>query len=128
MTNPAELLRRVKRIAVVGCSASPGKDAHDVPLLMLQHGYDIIPVNPKAPEIFGVKAYKTLAEIPGPIDMVNVFRPSEETPDVARQAVAVGAKALWLQLGIANPEAKRIAEDAGLEYVENRCVKIELKR
>lgn len=127
MTDPADLLGRVKRIAVVGCSASPGKDAHDTPRLMLQKGFDIVPVNPVADEIFGVKAYKRLADVPGPIDMVNVFRPSEEAPDIARQAVEAGAKALWLQLGIAHPEARRIATEAGLEYVEDRCMKIELR-
>jgi predicted CoA-binding protein len=95
---------------------------------MLQHGYDIIPINPNAHHVFGRPAYRALADVPGEIDMVNVFRPSEEAADVARQAAMRGAKALWLQLGIRSDEARRIAEAAGMAYVENRCVKIELHR
>ena len=128
VTDPVELLRRSKRIAVVGCSATPGKPAHDVPRMALEHGFDIVPVNPSAPEIFGLKAYKSLAEVPGPIDIVDVFRPAAEAPDVARQAVAVGAKALWLQLDITSEEARRIARDAGLDYVEDRCLRIEIQK
>lgn len=126
--DPVELLAKKPRIAVVGCSASPGKDAHDVPMLMLSKGYDIVPVNPRAGEIFGKKAYASLAEVPGDIDVVNVFRPSAEAADVARQAVAAGAKAVWLQLGITSDEARRIATDAGLAYVEDRCMKVEQAR
>lgn len=128
MTDPVALLERTKRIAVVGCSATQGKPAHDVPKMALDHGYDIVPVNPTAAEIFGRKAYKTLAEVPGPIDMVNVFRPAAEAPEIARQAVAVGAKALWLQLDIRSEEARRIARDAGLDYVEDRCVSVEMRK
>lgn len=128
MTDPVTLLKNAKTIAVVGCSATPGKDAHEIPKLMLAHGYDIIPVNPSAPEIFGRRAYKTLAEVPVPIDIVDVFRPAAEAPEVARQAVAVGAKALWLQLGLVSDEARRIAEAAGLAYVEDRCLKVEHRK
>lgn len=112
----------------MGCSATPGKAAHDTPRYALEHGYDVVPVNPSTTEIFGRKAYKTLAEVPGPIDIVDVFRPAPEAPEIARQAVAVGAKALWLQLGLRSDEARRIAEAAGLAYVEDRCVKIEIQR
>ncbi len=125
MTHPRDILSRSRRIAVVGCSASPGKEAHDVPRFLLESGFDVQPVNPVASEIFGRKAYKALADVPGPIDLVNVFRPAEEAPGVARQAVAAGAKALWLQLGIRSPEARRIAEEAGLAYVEDRCIRTE---
>ncbi len=126
--DPVDLLRRFRRIAVVGCSATPGKDAHEIPKHMLHHGYDIIPINPGAAEIFGVRAYPTLADAPGPIEIVDVFRPPAEAPAVARQAVAAGAKALWLQLGIRSEEARRIAEEAGLLYVEDRCLKVELRK
>ena len=82
-------------------------------------------MNPTASEIFGRKAYKSLAEVPGPIDIVEVFRPSPETPEVARQAAAAGAKALWLQSGITHPEARAVAEKAGMAYVEDRCMMVE---
>lgn len=122
MTNPRELLAKSRRIAIVGCSATPGKDAHEVPALILRKGWDVQPVNPSAAEIFGRKAYKRLADVPGPIDVVNVFRPAAEAPEVARQAVEAGAKALWLQTGIRSAEARRIAEEAGMEYVEDACI------
>jgi predicted CoA-binding protein len=126
--DPVDLLRRYHRIAVVGCSATPGKDAHEIPRYMMAHGYDVVPVNPVAPEILGVRAYPRLADVPGPIGIVDVFRPAAEAPAVAQQAVEVGAKALWLQLGIRSPEARRIAEDAGLLYVEDRCLKVEHRK
>jgi predicted CoA-binding protein len=94
---------------------------------MRGHGWKIIPVNPRGGTILGVPAYKTLADAPKP-GLVNVFRPSDQTPDIARQAVAAGATALWLQLHIASDEARRIAEEAGLIYVENRCLIIEQRR
>lgn len=128
VTDPADLLRRAKRIAIVGCSATPGKPAHDVPKFALEHGYDIVPVNPAATEIFGLKVYRTLAEVPGTLDVVDVFRPAEEAPDIARQAVAVGANALWLQTGIVSEEARRIARDAGLDYLEDACLRTEIRR
>ena len=119
--DPLDLLARSRTIAVVGCSATPGKDAHDIPQ-RISRRYEVHPVNPKADEIFGRKAYRSLADVPGPVDIVNVFRPSEEAPGVARQAVAAGAKALWLQTGIRSEEARRIAEEAGLAYVEDVCI------
>lgn len=128
MTDPRALLGRVKRIAVVGCSATPGKPANYVPEAAIEAGYDVVPVNPTVPEILGRKAYATLADVPGPIDMVQVFRPAAEAPAIAREAVALGAKALWLQTGIASEEARRIATAAGLDYVEDRCVSVELAR
>lgn len=128
MDDPLEVLRQTKRIAVVGCSATPGKDAHDVPRRVLEMGYDVVPVNPRGGEIFGRPVYRSLSDVPGPIDVVNVFRPSDETPPVAREAVAVGAKALWLQTGIAHPESERIAKEAGLRYVENACIMVLARR
>src|SRR5262249_56458101 len=105
-------------IAVVGASRDPGKEAHTVPRQIAAHGWRVIPVNPYADEIFGVRCYPTLADVPEPVDMVNVFRPSAGAPDVARQAVAIGAKALWLQLGIANPEARAVAAAGGPAHVQ----------
>src|SRR5205814_6175234 len=111
-------------IAVVGASRDPGKVAHSVPRQIMRHGWHVIPVNPYADEIWGQKCYHSLADIPEPVDMVNVFRPSADTPEVARQAVAIGAKALWLQLDIRSSEARQIAESAGLEYVEDECTAV----
>jgi predicted CoA-binding protein len=122
------ILRRYDAITVVGASKVPGKAAHYVPEHMQRHGWRIIPVNPTATTVLGETAYPALAEVPGPVGLVNVFRPSPQTPDVARQAVAAGASALWLQLGIASAEARQIAEGAGLLYVENRCLIIEQRR
>jgi hypothetical protein len=95
---------------------------------MRRHGWRIIPVNPHADEILGERVYRTLADVPQQVGLVDVFRPSGATPDFARQAVAAGATALWLQLGIASAEARAIAEDAGLLYVEDRCLIIEQRR
>ena len=126
--DPVDVLRHSKAIAVVGCSATPGKDAHEIPRFMLAHGYDIIPVNPTAPEIFGRRVFRSLAEIDRPVDLVDVFRPAAEAPEVARQAAAIHAKGLWLQLGIKSDEARRIAQEAGMRYVEDRCLKVEHRR
>jgi predicted CoA-binding protein len=122
------ILTTYDTITVVGASAAPTKAAHYVPAHMQQHGWRIIPVNPHADAILGEPVYRTLREVPEQIGLVNVFRPSGQTPDFARQAVAAGATALWLQLGIASPEARAIAEEAGLLYVEDRCLIIERRR
>jgi hypothetical protein len=124
----ARLLRTHATITVVGASNATAKAAHYVPVHMQQHGWRIIPVNPRGGEIVGEKAYRTLAEVPEPVGLVDVFRPSDKAPDIARQAVAAGADALWLQLHIVSDEARRIAEDAGLDYVEDRCLIIEQRR
>jgi uncharacterized protein len=122
------ILTTYDTITVVGASAAPAKAAHYVPAHMQRHGWRIIPVNPHADAILGEQVYRTLRDVPGQIGLVNVFRPPEQTPDVARQAVAAGATALWLQLGIASPQARAIAEEAGLLYVEDRCLIIEQQR
>lgn len=123
MNDPVELLDRSRSIAVVGCSATPGKDAHEIPLHLLTHGYEVYPVNPGAKEIFGRKVFPTLADAPRPIDIVNVFRPAEEAPAIAQLAVDTGARALWLQTGLRSVEARRIATEAGLAYVEATCIR-----
>ncbi len=123
-----QILRHYDTITVVGASNAPGKPAHYVPEHMQDHGWRIIPVNPTAERVLGEPAYPTLAEVPEQVGLVGVFRPSAATPDIARQAVAAGASALWLQLHISSVEAREIAEAAGLLYVENRCLIIEQGR
>lgn len=116
------LLERSMTIAVVGASTNPAKESSVITGMLIDAGFDVIPVHPTATEIRGRKAYPALADVPRPIDIADVFRPSEQTPDIARQAVAAGARALWLQSGIASAQARRIAAEGGLEYVEDRCV------
>ena len=111
-----------KTIAVVGASGSEEKPAHTIPRYLQRNGYRIIPVNPRGGELLGEKVYERLTDIEEPIDVVDVFRPSAETPDVARDAVEVGAKVLWLQEGIENDEAERIASDGGLKVVMDTCM------
>ncbi len=123
-----QILSSYDTITVVGASASPAKAASYVPAHMQRHGWRIIPVNPHASQILGEPVYRTLADIPEPVGLVDVFRPSAQTPDIARQAVAAGATALWLQLGIASAEARANAEDAGRLSVEDRCLIIEQRR
>ncbi|MCL5101880.1 MAG: CoA-binding protein [Candidatus Marsarchaeota archaeon] len=117
-----DILSRFRLIAVVGCSRNEGKPSHDVPEYLQNAGYRIIPVNPSADSILGEKSYKTLLDIPFSIEVVDVFRPAPEAPEIARQAVKIKAKALWLQEGIFNEEAKKIAEDNGLLFVMDRCM------
>ncbi len=122
------LLTSVTTIAVVGASANPEKPSGEVPIWLVEAGFTMIPVNPKADEIAGQKVYRSLAEIPVPIDVVDVFRPSEETPDVARQAAEVGAKVLWLQLGITSDDARATAAEAGMTYLEDICIGATVRR
>jgi uncharacterized protein len=123
-----QILTGYDTITVVGASADPAKAAHRVPAVMQRHGWRIVPVNLRGGRLLGEQAYRTLAEVGEQVGLVDVFRPSAQAPDVARQAVAVGATALWLQLGIASDEARTIAAGAGLLYVENRCLSIEQRR
>ena len=120
-----QAILEMKTIAVVGLSPNPARTSHGVSHYMQASGYTIIPVNPGQDTIMGLTAYARLADIPGPVDIVNVFRRPEYTPEVAAEAVAIGARALWLQLGIHNAEALRIALDGGLLAVEDRCIKVE---
>jgi predicted CoA-binding protein len=122
------ILRRYDTITVVGASDAPAKAAHYVPAHMQDHGWRIIPINPRADLILGERVYRSLADVPEQVGLVDVFRPSAATPDIARQAVEAGASALWLQLGIASEEARAIAEGAGLLYVEDRCLIVEQRR
>jgi predicted CoA-binding protein len=122
------ILATYDTITVVGASGAPAKAAHYVPAYMQQHGWRIIPVNPYRDEILGQPVHRTLADVPEQVGLVDVFRPPHRAPDVARQAVAAGASALWLQLGIASAEARAIATAAGLLYVEDRCLIVEQRR
>ncbi|WBB77639.1 CoA-binding protein [Micromonospora sp. WMMD882] len=125
MRSPSQILADAAVIAVVGASRDPGKAAHGVPVEMQRHGWRIIPVNPTADELFGEPVYRSLADIPHPVDLVDVFRPARDAVQVVREAIAIGAPAVWLQLGIVSPEARRLAEEAGIDYVEDRCLIIE---
>jgi predicted CoA-binding protein len=122
------LLEEFSTFAVVGLSSDPTKAAHSVPAAMQAYGWRVIPVNPHADTILGEQVYRRLGDIPGGVGFVNVFRPARDCPDIARQAVAAGATALWLQLGIVSAEAREIAESAGVLYVEDRCIAVERAR
>ena len=120
------ILQQSNNIAVVGLSDDPSKVSHMVSQAMQQKGYRIIPVNPNATSILGEKCYARLQDIPDKVDIVNVFRRPEHTPPIAADAVEIGAKVLWLQLGIANDEAASIAEQGGLQVIMDRCIKVEI--
>jgi len=115
----------MKNIAVVGMSKDPSKDAHHVPKYLIDNGYNVIPVNPTAEEILGRKSYKSLLDVPDRIDIVDVFRPSEHVPPVVKDAIAKGAKVVWMQLGISNNEAAQQASKHGIKVVFNRCMLVE---
>ena len=116
------ILENARTIAIVGASAKPERPSHEIMKILMSRGYQCIPVTPRDELVLGQKAYKTLAEIPEAIDIVDVFRRSAVTPDIARQAVEIRAKVLWLQLGISNDEAAAIAEAGGLKVIMNRCI------
>ena len=122
MTTPRAVLEQATTIAVVGMSNNESKAAFAIPAGLQSAGFTVIPVNPNADEILGEKAYPRLADVPAAVDIVNVFRPSAEAPDIAREAVAIGAKALWLQKGLGSAEAREIAEAGGLAYLEDLCI------
>lgn len=120
----------LETVAVIGCSTTEGKAAHDVPAYLQRHGYDVVPVNPFADEILGVEAADSLAEVEADLDLVDVFRPSEEVPGIVdevleRKESRGDVSALWLQLGISDDEAAARAEEAGLEVVQDKCIKVE---
>ena len=127
----ARLLASARRIAIVGASPSPERPSHGVMRYLLRQGYDCVPINPFADEVLGLPCFPTLeaaAEVGGPFDIVDVFRRSDAVSDVARSAVATGAGALWLQLGVVNWEAAQIADAAGMPVVMDRCTAIEHRR
>jgi predicted CoA-binding protein len=121
-TSLKSLLETARTVAIVGLSTDPDKPSVAVAKVLLDAGYDVIPVHPTATEILGRKAYSTLADIPVPVDIVDVFRPAREAPGIARQAVDIGASTLWLQLGVTSEEARETTADAGLRFVEDTCI------
>lgn len=125
-----DLLKSTHTIALVGASPKPNRASHGVMAFLQQSGYRVIPVNPVAAgtTILGETVVATLADIKEPVDMVDVFRRAEDTPEVAKEAVAIGSKSLWLQLGIANDDSARIATEGGLDVVMDRCTAIEIDR
>jgi uncharacterized protein len=118
----------LKNIAVVGMSKNPEKAAHYVPRYLLEKGYNIIPVNPTTSEILGKKCYSTLLDVPVEIEIVDVFRPSDQVKPVVEEAIKIKPKVIWLQEGIHNPEAESLAQKAGIEVVFNRCMLAEHQR
>jgi hypothetical protein len=119
-----EILQRAKTIAVVGASRDPDKAGGSVPAGLQRRGFRVIPINPFADTLFGERVYRSLLDVKEPIDIVDVFRPAADAPEIARQAVAVGAKAVWLQLDIRSDEARRITEAAGIDFVEDECTAV----
>ncbi len=122
------LLESAKTIAVVGLSNKPERDSYKVADYLLQHGYTVIPVNPVLDEVLGQKSYPDLKSIPQPIDIVDIFRKVEFIPGLVDEAIGIGAKAVWMQLGLASNAAAQKARDAGLQVVQSKCIKIEHKK
>jgi len=119
----------LETIAVVGCSTTPGKAAHDIPSYMLDHGYDVVPVNPYADAVFGLDAYDSVTDVPDEIDIVDVFRPSEEVAGIVDETLdRDDAGVVWTQLGIRDDDAAARAESAGKRVVQDRCLKVEHQR
>ena len=120
-------------VAVIGCSSTPGKDAHEIPKYLDDHGYEVIPVNPYADEILGRRAYDSLADVEEEVRLVDVFRPSEEVSGIVdevieRREARGDVEGIWLQLGITDDDALARAEEAGLETTQDKCVKVEHRR
>jgi len=128
LTTLRRILKTCRTVAIVGLSAQWHRPSYFVAKYLQQHGYRIVPVNPRYDEVLGERCYATLEDIPFAVDMVDVFRASEEVEPVARSALAIGARCLWQQLGVANERADALAREAGLDSVTNRCVKIEHAR
>lgn len=119
----------LRTVAVVGCSTTPGKDAHEIPKYLTEHGYNVVPVNPNAEEVFGKPAYDSLSAVEEEIDIVDVFRPSEEVSGIVDEVLSrEDLKVLWLQLGISDSDAEARAEEAGVHVVVDRCMKVEHQR
>lgn len=123
-----DLLKRAKRIAVVGLSDKPDRDSYIVAQYLMRAGYEVLPVNPAIGEVLGVKAYKSLAEVPGAIDIVDIFRKSDAVPAIVDEAIGRKAGAIWMQLGVTHEEAAKKAEQAGMQVVQSRCIKVDHMR
>ncbi len=123
-----EILRKYKRIAMVGLSSNPFRPSHFAAIYLLAEGYEILPVNPREQEVLGRRCYRSLREAPGPVEVVDIFRERAAVPAIVEDAIAIGAKVVWMQLGIIHEEAAARARAAGLEVVMDRCMKIEHAR
>jgi uncharacterized protein len=123
-----EILRKYRRIAMVGLSANPYRPSHFAAIYMKAAGYEIFPVNPRETEVLGRKSYANLREVPPPVEIVDIFRENAAVPAIVEEAIAVGAKVVWMQLGVIHQEAAELARNAGLQVVMDRCVKIEHAR
>lgn len=124
MNDAETMLRTAKTIAVVGLSSNPLRSSFGVAAAMQKDGYRIIPVNPNESRVLGEKAYARLEDVPEPVDIVNVFRRPEFVPDIVESAIRIGAKGVWMQLGVEHEQAAKRARDAGLMVVENRCIMV----
>lgn len=122
------ILKQSSTVAIVGLSANWYRPSYFAAKYLLDHGYRVIPVTPTYPEVLGQKAYPRVCDVPEPVDVVDCFRRSEDIPPIAEEAIEVGAKVLWMQLGVVNDDAAKRARDAGLEVVMDRCMKIEYAR
>jgi len=122
------ILETYKRIAMVGLSSNPFRPSHFAAIYMIAHGYDVTPVNPRESEILGRRSYPSLLDVPGPIEIVDIFREPEAVPAIVEEAIARNAKVIWMQLGVIHEQAAARAREAGLEVVMDRCVKIEHAR
>jgi uncharacterized protein len=121
----AQILQTYRVVAVVGLSADPGRPSFQVAQYLKQHGYRIIPVNPGCQEVLGEKCYPSLKAIPFPVEIVDIFRKPDAIPEIVQDAITMGAKVVWMQLGLKEPGAARLARNAGLQVVMDRCLKIE---
>ena len=117
-----DILTQYRRVAVVGLSPRPDRPSHEVALYLKGHGYEIVPVNPTATQILGLRCYPDLRSIPGPVEVVDIFRRSEEVGPIVDEAIAIGAKAVWMQDGVVNEGAEAKARQAGLKVVMNQCM------
>ena len=122
------IINRAKRVAIVGLSPNELRASYFVGYYLRRHGYEVVPVNPREESILGVRSYPSLADVPEPVDVVDVFRAPDAVPEIAREAVAAGAGALWLQYGVISAEGAQIAVDGGLDVVMDRCMKVEHAR
>ena len=116
---------KAKRIAIVGMSDDLMRPSHGIGGYLMSHGYEIVPVNPTHDKVMGLKCYATLQEVPGAIDLVNVFRRPQFCAEIVRDAIAIGAKGVWLQSGIRNAEARQLAEQGKIDYIEDRCIMVD---
>lgn len=128
MRSIEQILRESKSIAVVGLSNDPSRPSYGIAMALQRYGYRIIPVNPKETQILGETSYANLADIPVPVDLVNVFRRPQQAPAVVQEAIAIGAKAVWLQSDIVSEEAEALATAAGLDFVMDRCIMVEHRK